>query len=482
MENDTPNSSSQDLVDDEIEQHKNVNSAFTDFTRFEDPEEIRRQTSKSRFIDGSDYVPLYQYPKLRFFKDEASTVSKKTDVYNAVLEIEYARKSAELIGDEKKAAELMLYRGFHDLRLKKIMLVEAAQHLHDAGSSSAQEIARETFMQMNEEVYGEIDAELFRSILSGERAKVDGFIPTNDLADVISGELRAVLEKIGEPGANEPELLTTEELQVLQKVVLERYQPILSVIPDSDDSIYYDAQQCAEIINDTLMAGGLANDGWECVVNPLKSNPTTNGTSKKIFLPSSTRRNASELRRLVVHEQEVHARRSQNGDNSGSKVISGGSADYAAAEEGLGVMLECAVEGNLSNPSFKRARERYLTAGLALGLDGGGARDAREVYEIVWRMVAIDGAKDGAISEDQVDKAKDKAYSYIENAYRGTGFWMKGIIYTKLKVYYEGFVQNARYVRENIGDLNKALDTATVGKINHVNINEAHLVNKIIAV
>lgn len=467
-------------TDDEIEGYKKTKSTFSDYVRFEDVDSISRSESRQRFVDGIDYVPQYNYPKLRFFKDDQLTIDKKGTVQQAIMELEVARKAAEMVGDEARAAELELHASFHDVRLKKIMLVEAAQHLHDAGTSSVQEVARATFMKMNQEVYGEMHADWYLSMIGQEQAKLDEFVPRDENAAHISEQLKITYEKMGSFETTSEQLLTAEELEHLQRVVLERYGAILSAIPDTEDDIYYDAQECAQIINDTLLVGGLADKGWKCQVDSAKSNPATNGAKKLISLPTSTRRNASELRRLVVHEQEVHARRAQNGKDADSSLLASGTADYADVEEGLGVMLECAVEGNLSNPSFKRARERYITAGLALGIDGGEPRDARGVYEVLWRMIAVESSTDGTIPEDLVQEAQSRAFAHVENAFRGTGFWMRGAIYTKLKVYYEGLVANASYIRENIGDLNAALDVAMVGKINHTDAREVELTKQLI--
>jgi hypothetical protein len=465
--------------DELIAEYKAVKSDYSDFSQFEDNGLGDRAESKRRFIEDIDYVPNYQYPKLLTLKDNSKTVQKKTDVYNAVLELEVSRKAADIVGDSARAAELMLYRRYHDLRLKKIMLADAAQHLHDTATSANQETARYSFMLLSKELYGEVNEEWFNGMLSTEYKKAKDFQPASLLGAEISGSLSGILASFENVEVKEPILLTDAEMSALHEYVLRRYNRVLAEVPDTDEDIYYDASHCVEIIKKTLAAGGLADEGWSSEVNASKSNPVTNVAGRKIILPTSTRRNASELQRLVIHEQEAHARRAQNGINKNSKILQSGTADYSDVEEGLGVMLECAVAGDLSNPSFNRARERYITAGLALGIDNGAPRDAREVYEILWRMLAIDSSVDGSMSEKMVEKAKDKAYGHVENAFRGTAFWMKGTIYLKLKVYYEGLVKNAQYFSDNIDNLDKAFDDAMIGKINHTDPEELSQVNKI---
>lgn len=463
-----------------LDDYIGVNSTFTDYTRFDDISVDARNREKRAFMDNVEYVPHYSYPKLRFLTDESSITTKKTETYNAVLELEVARNAAQLVGDDTRAAELMLYRSFHDIRLKKVMLVEAAHRLHYSGDSQNQEVARSDFMRMNEEVYGEMDQDLFDSALGDMRKKFDAFVPKGKVAEDVRSSLFALFAESGEFAEHSSEVLSSPEMQTLHSIVLDRYSTILSVVPDTDKSVTYDAEQCAAIMNSALLAGGLADKGWRCEVNPERTNPSTNGAKKIIYLPSNTRRTADELRRLIVHEQEVHARRAYNGAETGEKLVEKGTAEYTDVEEGLGVLLECAVAGSLDNPSFKRARDRYIVAGLALGMDNTHPRDAREVYEIVWRMMAIEASTDGQISDELISQAKDATYKHVENAYRGTGFWMKGVIYTKLKVYYEGLMKNIRYVKDNMSQLSVAIDAAMVGKIDHTNVEEVQLVHAIL--
>lgn len=468
------------VSDEAIDAYKNVKNAFIDYARFEDTDADRRAEAKRRFIEDIDYVPVYTYPKLDTFNDDAGVAEKKTNIYEAVLEIEVARSAAEAVGDDARAAELLLYRMFHDLRLRKMELVAAAASLHNAHTSSAQETARSAYALLNAEVYGEIDRELYGSVLTDYINKTDSFTPSNEMSEKIAKELRQAINHIDRRDLHEESLLDDVDMKMLHNVVLERYEPILSVVPDTDTDVYYDAEQCAEIMNEALRAGDLAKLGWVCVVDKDKSNPSTHGVNRTISLPSTTRRTADELRRLIIHEQEVHARRSENGKASGSSILSSGTADYTDVEEGLGVILECAVMGNVSNPSFDRAKERYLAAGLIEGLDGSPPRDAREVYEILWRFIAVMDSEHGSIDEDLVTKAKNKSMAHIDNAFRSTNFWMKGVHYAKLKVYYEGLVKNAQYFKDNTHDLNRAFDRVTVGKVNHTDEDEMALVERIL--
>lgn len=457
----------------EIDAFKKTKSDFVDYTRFE-VDADQRDAERDAFIGNLEYTPDYIYPKLDFLIDNVDIQKKKSNIYEAVMELEAAKN-----GPNANVAELELFAGFHEMRLKKIMLVEAARNLCNPVSMSTQDVNRQSFAELNEALYGEFDTQSYLGMIATEQQRLADFTPKSEMAEKIKLELGPMIGRIEVGDQKEEDLLDQETIQKLHSYVLERYKNVLSAVPDTSDDVYYDVSRCAEIINKALEAGGLAQLGWTAIENPAKSNPATKQADCTINLPSNTRRNASELRRLIIHEQEVHARRAQNGTESGLAPIKAGTADYADIEEGFGVILECAVDGNFDNPSFDRARNRYITAGLALGADGR-PRDSREVYEILWRDIAIQESAEGEISEDDVKSAKNKAYTHIENAYRGTQFWMKGVIYTKLKVYYEGLSKNAKFFKQNIDMLDTAFEDALIGKYNHTNPNEKDLVKSAI--
>jgi len=456
----------------QIDAYIRTKSAYSDFPRFEGNSQ-HRIAEREAFINGEKYVPEYDYHKLNEIRDDEKRREKKTAIYEAVLELEAAKQEPNA-----NVAELEIYAAFHEVRLKKMMLVEASDDLNRASTSSEWETAMRNFSTMNREVYGEFDTDTYMSMLGTESARLDAFKPTTDRAAAIKDQLR---DFIGEVPAAQPEveLMDAETLGRLQDLILERYADVLSAVPDTDADVYYDAEECARIMNDAMASGGLAEQGWTVVVDPDKANPSTSTGKKKILLPSSTRRNAGELRRLIIHEQEVHARRGANGKDSGFTPLESGTADYADVEEGLGVLMECAVVGNWDNASFHRARDRYIVAGLAMGADGT-ARDARQVYETMWRMLAVKNAVGGDITDEVIENARQQAYVHVENAYRGTQFWMRGVVYSKLKVYYEGLRKNAEYFTENAHRLNEALDDAMIGKHDHTDSAERENIHRVL--
>lgn len=448
---------------------------FTDYKLFEG-EFATRKSQRADFLDGREYSPRYTYDQLEALYHNDEHQELKRDIYQAVLELEAAKAEPGA-----NVAELEIYADYHALTLHKMMLVEAACDVNSAATSGEWEVATRSFSELNREVYGEYDTDTFSTMMNTELARLQDFQPTQPEAAIIKWELEEALSHLSfDPEKQEKPLMDEESFRNLQEVVAERYSNILSVVPDTADDIYYDVNQCVAIANEALQVGGLSEKGWVAVEDPKKSNPATNATDRKIMFPSSMRRNASELRRIIIHEQEAHARRGENGRDSGFKPLSEGTADYADVEEGLGVILECAVAGKLDSPAFHRARDRYIVAGLALGADGS-PRDARSVYEVMWRTLAVRGAEDGAITEATIASAKQAAYAHVENAFRGTEFWMRGVIYSKLKVYYEGLAKNAEFLSGSKEVINERLDRALIGKYNHTNTVEYNNVMDVLA-
>lgn len=458
---------------EQIKEYESAKSDFSDFPRFEGKNE-RRKAEKKAFIENREYAPNYDYPKLDELVYDEKLVQKKRVIYEAVMELEAAKENPE-----SNQAELELYASYHEMRLKKIMLVEAARNLKNCTSSAEMEVCRNKFAELNEVVYGELDRGIYLGMLNTERERVSNFEPKSELAQSVKTSLKTFLGHIDTEGSSEEKLVDDETINKLHDYVLKRYANVLDVVPDTPDDIYYDINGCSEIMNKALQAGGLFDMGWTAVENPFKTVNSTNKAKKVINLTSNILRNSQELRRLILHEQEVHARRAHKGEESGLGILYNGTADYTEVEEGFAVMMECAVAGNFNNLSFDRARIRYITAGLALGADGT-PRDARETFEVLWRIISVQNSSDGNITQKNIDKAKDQAYVHIENAYRGTQFWMKGVIYTKLKTYYEGFVKISNVINENIDNLDQLFDDVFVGKYDFTNPEEKELIMNIL--
>lgn len=464
-----------------VEKAINYDSGFTDYTRF-DSDPASRAEQRRAFLDASTWAPAYIYPKLNTLSDvragdsdnqeDAYLLDQKGNIHEAIMVLEAARLDGDMDGDE-----LDVYADFHELRLKRIMLVEEARNMLYADSSSAVEVARQEFMSLNREVYGEFDNKIYLGMLHSEQQRVNDFQPRNKTAEKVKKELSQFFEG-KQLDEGESIIVSPELMEKMGNYVQSRYGHILEVVPGTDDDVLYDAIQCRDIMTSAMDRGGFVEQGWKVAVSKKISIPFTSTEDKTIYLPADLARTSAELKRLIIHEQEVHARRGQNGIESGLIFLEKGTADYADVEEGFGVLLEAILSGESESPAFHRARDRYITAGLALGADGT-PRDARQTFEILWRLLAARYGSDGMVDNVILQKAQTDAYRHIENAFRGTNFAMRGVIFTKLKVYYEGLKKNADYFEGRIDDLDAAFADATMGKLNHTDENEVAKIRKI---
>ena len=481
---------------EQLQSYADVYGHTVDYSYWED-DATARARAKADFKNAKTYAPDFRFPKINnplvypildYNLDPASAsyaedgtpiydsllAAKKSLVVESVYELEANRTMG--VWSEARCA---FYADFQEAQLKKILLIESAGRLNDISLTSQEHItARQEFMALNEEVFGEYDIETFSGMMNTEISRLHDFAPSDQASAEVKSYLLSTIhtDKFPEP---EKDLIEQELLDDIKAAVSQRYADTLGAVPDSDDSVIYNAEQCKEIMNNALMATDLYDNGWRVEVNPKKSAPATNAVLKRIYLPSATQRTADEIKRLIVHEQEVHARRGHNGDESGEEPLARGTAAYADVEEGLGVILECALAGSVDNPAYHRARDRYIVAGLALGADGQ-PRDARQTYEIVWRMLAVRMTQNGIITEEISEKAKAQAITHIENAFRATNGTMPGVIYTKLKVYYEGLAKNVAYFKKYDGTINEALDAAMVGKCDHTDESEMANISKLI--
>ncbi|MFV0484647.1 MAG: tyrosine/phenylalanine carboxypeptidase domain-containing protein [Candidatus Saccharimonadales bacterium] len=435
---------------EKLTEYQNFESNIVDYAHFED-NQVARSEQKNAFMKDEAYLPKYDYPRLDGLYDDFmsgrmtpmghekkydSLLDMKSGIYKVTQELHIAAEK----GDENSARYAM-YADFHEHKLNSILMLEDAQRLREDNN----DVNRRAFTEANERLYGEYRQDLFEGI--------------------VDGSYEQIFDK--------------ETVSELGNIAREYFAAELSVVPDTDDTVYYGADEVSRIMNEALRANGLAETGWEAEVNPNKSGVSVNGTQRKLFLPTNTSRNAAEIKRLMVHEIGVHARRYENGMETGEFLLTNGTGDYLPAEEGLGVILECAIAGNFENASFDRAVERYLVAGYALGADGRGAKDARQTFEASWPKIAERLAGEGGNVDDEKGEARKRAFNHTENAFRGTDFYMQGMIYSKLKVYYEGLVDNMRYFAES-GDMRTALDVAMLGEYDHTSEAERNQVAELV--
>jgi len=440
-----------------------------------------RNRQKVDFISGEVYVPNYDYTILKDRTSHDSLVSGGASID----QIAVLRGLSSVIAAESgvQAEARDLYEDMYDTLLQRELLVEYAAKALNGGSGERRALWREKFTATNELLYGPVDANIFESLLLEKKELIVDFRPDNEAGAKIK---KYVEDRLDFSSVNDETSqispLDDEMIGEYRTYLSHRYAPVLEVVPETDESVRYNAQDCQDIMQKALRAGGLEQKEWKVGVSDSVSGVTTSTADKTILLPSDTSRTAKELRALILHEQEVHARRGQNGlESSYPGLLANGTAKYAAVEEGLGICLEAIMNGSIEgNAAIQRAKERYLHVGLALGVDGI-ERDAREVFEITWRIKVIEIAKQnaGEINKDVIKEARAKTVPHIDNIFRGTDFAGKGVIYRKAKIYYEGFLLSAQTLSEVDRD-DERFGELFLGKFDHSDNKELGKVRRLV--
>lgn len=163
---------------------------------------------------------------------------------------------------------------------------------------------------------------------------------------------------------------------------------------------------------------------------------------------------------LFTHEVLVHAQRSVRGlgyDNQ----LGYGLPGYVIAEEGLGVLMEAAIEGKMPH----RAGDRYIDIALALGSKSMDPVDRHALLPVVRARTILRKLQEGVSTTDE--QMHDITTQHVTRIYRGTlGNEIVGV-FTKDVVYYSGYRLMAEYLGRYRGeDLHRAIDFVLSSKIN----------------
>lgn len=176
---------------------------------------------------------------------------------------------------------------------------------------------------------------------------------------------------------------------------------------------------------------------------------------KTIAIPDKNMlRSREKVRSLVVHELGVHMLRAVTGGETDVFPLANGLSGYSDAEEGLGVVMEQALNGEFA----ERGVDHYITAGLA-HYDG---KDFREAFEAKWRLSLLSSITAG----DQVDdvkimRAKKVAFTQTLRSFRGTN----DLPLFKDLSYYNGSTEVWKYLESIRGD-DLQLGLLLAGKVN----------------
>jgi|GEM_PF-4661450 len=399
-------------------------NAFSEYVRFDPPDEqgkAERNAQNQAFQEGKVTNPQFVYPKL-----EAEDLPARENAF------------VDAIAGTTDEAK----RNLLEARLKGVEIAKSSLGLVQAGRANdhaARWQAGQQFVENNEKRYFKLRPELFWPVLA-ERSKIaEDFRPANLHASMAQERLLKLLPKVPE-GTSTHNIIDRELLDKISPEILEHIAPILAQIPEKGD---FNSDEIAAMTNKALEAMGLADKGWKAVQSSEQDAFKTARSTKEIVIPNPKpkdgkpyTKSADDLRRLLSHEIGVHA------------MFSDEAYMDPDMEEGMGMLVECVAINSTNGPTIKRADDRYLHIGLTDGIDGT-PRNARQVFEITWRLEALSLAQDGIISPEIEAKAKNSVQPHIDNVFRGTDHKLPGVHYYRAKLYKEGLFLAAEYAKKH---------------------------------
>jgi hypothetical protein len=232
------------------------------------------------------------------------------------------------------------------------------------------------------------------------------------------------------------------------EVMLGKYQPLFDLI-DQSGKTRFDAADLRQLFNSSLKWLEENDDvdwgEWEAV-DAAGTSLAVNTTHRKIRVASHRESaDVQETRGLLGHELLVHVMRAKNGYKTGDRRLAIGLPGYLEAEEGLGILAEEAVNGELPG----KAQDRYVDVALALGTVDGVQRTRKEVFQISFARQLVREQAKGIMSQADIASLEHKVWTHVDRIYRGgpgDDLGTKQAVFTKDIAYYVGYKQMAGYI------------------------------------
>lgn len=247
------------------------------------------------------------------------------------------------------------------------------------------------------------------------------------------------------------ESLEKAAIQQYGEVILEKYKPLFDLV-DNADKDEFTATDLQELFTESLTWLKDNDDPdwaeWEAVAKDGTS-LSVDASNRKIQI--ATRRESATIqgtRGLIAHELLVHALRAKNGYKTGDKKLATGLSGYLDAEEGLGVLAEEAVNGELPDKAY----DRYVDIAVALGVVDGVQKTRKELFKISYALQLVRAQLRGD-NESTFATLEPRVWGHIDRIYRGgkgDELGTNQAIFTKDIAYYVGYKQMAAYVANQL--------------------------------
>ena len=233
----------------------------------------------------------------------------------------------------------------------------------------------------------------------------------------------------------------------------EQYQPLFDLVETADkpDFTPQDLQELFTKALDWLKDNDDQDwSEWEAIFND-STQLSVEATDRKIKI-GSRRESASlkDTKGLIAHELLVHALRAKNGYKTGDKKLATGLPGYLDSEEGLGILVEEAVNGELPDKAY----DRYVDIALALGTIDGAQRTRRELFQISYARQLVRSQLRGD-GKEKLATLAPRVWGHIDRIYRGgrgDTLGTRQAIFTKDIAYYVGYKQMAEYISRQLSN------------------------------
>lgn len=344
---------------------------------------------------------------------------------------------------------------------QKLALVRIAHDYKHSNDAETRRLLAAEYHRINVELYGELDENLYRTLLAKEVNGLDATKFTGQ-ARAIYDELLAIVDN--QPPYEKVALFrpSEETVEWVQEVAWSLFGNLLEHVPTNKDQ--FESEDIREVFETVIREEfGDAADEWRVVIEPATSINVVS-SEKKIIIPQNMLKpfNYTTMCLKVVHELGIHFLLSVMGEQSDLLPLRTGLADFYDADEGRGKVFEQALVG-----VYKSENEDYYIAAGGLQFDN---KDFRDVHDLLWRLKFLRTYKGEATIDADVAKAKSNAYQTTFRMTRGTD----ELLWQLNTGYYKGTQSMWEYFESIRGDDIKFL-FALIGKIDPSNINDERL-------
>jgi hypothetical protein len=348
----------------------------------------------------------------------ADTIDNPHHVYDELSAVDYEAVDQHLValGQElashseiSKDVLRSAYAAYIEEGRMKNALLQAAALLNSDASADVKEEAAQAYATLNESLYGSVDMDTYRTIIA-DKVRAIQIDPEDVDAAVLLEELRGMFPEEFLQSDEVPYRPTDECFQTMHETAELLFGGLARHIPDRDGLYRFEEIRYLldEIIREEF--GESAAD-WR-VVPTEQGGLSVHAEKKEVHISRDTSKDAAGLRGSVVHELGVHMLRAIRGGETDLLPMELGFADYGAAEEGLAMVMQQAINGKYE----LAGAGHYITAGFI-----AAGHDFRETFEMKWRLAVLQAYNpQEGINAESVEKARRAAYRDVRRIMRGT--------------------------------------------------------------